>query len=79
MSALSLRVPDPAAWSLVQLCESQAVSNPVDAGSKADAGYFFALNDLLLQCTAASFKISDEISASYFTHSTASDQSLGTS
>ena len=68
LSALALRVPDPTAWSLAQLCEAQ----PGTAH-----GYFYALNDLLMQCTAAAFNVSDEISAIYFTHSGEIKQSLG--
>ena len=68
LSALALRVPDPTAWSLAQLCEAQPGTAP---------GYFYALNDLLMQCTAAAFNVSDEISATYFTHSGEIKQSLG--
>jgi uncharacterized circularly permuted ATP-grasp superfamily protein/uncharacterized alpha-E superfamily protein len=63
LCALSLRVPDPAAWSLTQLCEDP---------------HLFALTDLLLQCTGAAFEVSNEISTTYFTHSMESKQSLGT-
>jgi len=63
LCALSLRVPDPAAWSLTQLCEDPN---------------FFALTDLLLQCTGAAFEVSNEISTTYFTHSMESKQSVGT-
>jgi uncharacterized alpha-E superfamily protein len=77
LCTLSLRVPDPAAWSLAQLCEAQPVSNELESASPPDAGYFFTLNDLLLQCTAAAFDVSNEISATYFTHATAANQSVG--
>jgi hypothetical protein len=40
-------------------------------------GYYFALNELLIQCTAAAFHISEEISATYFTHSGETKQSMG--
>ena len=63
LCALSLRVPDPAALSLTQLCED---------------AHFFALTDLLLQCTGAAFDVSNEISTTYFTHSMESKQSVGT-
>ena len=67
LCALALMVPDPSAWSLEQLCEAQP--NP---------GYFFTLNDLLLQCVSAALKVSDKISATYFTHTRESKQSVGT-
>ncbi len=76
--ALYLKVPVPTAWSLAQLCETQAklIETVDDAGS--EVGYFFALNDLLLQCTTSAFTVSDGISTTYFTHSGQTDQSLGT-
>jgi uncharacterized circularly permuted ATP-grasp superfamily protein/uncharacterized alpha-E superfamily protein len=74
LHTLSLEVPDPAAWSLEELCESQPVAIP-----QGNSGaYFFALNDLLLQCTAAAFRVSDAISTTYFTHSGETKQSVGT-
>ena len=79
LSALSQRVPDPTAWRLVQLCEAQALTDESDNKNSADEpGYFFALNDLLLQCSAASLHVSDAISTTYFTHSGESNQSVGT-
>jgi len=78
LSALSLRVPDPKTWSLEQLCEAQPL--PATPGSEAgtEAGYYYALNDLLMQCTAAAYHVSEEISTTYFTHSGKTKQSLGT-
>ncbi len=75
--ALYLKVPAPTAWSLAQLCETQAnlLETVDDAGP--EVGYFFALNDLLLQCTTAAFTVSDGISTTYFTHSGQTNQSLG--
>jgi uncharacterized alpha-E superfamily protein len=79
LSALSLRVPDPTAWSLGQLCEAQTLAAQADKRNTAgESGYFFALNDLLLQCSAASLHVSDAISSTYFTHSGESNQSVGT-
>ena len=81
LSALSLRVPDPSAWPLDQLCEAQTLE-PVAGVRPGDppgeVGYFFALNDLLLQCSAASLQVSDAISTTYFTHSGDTNQSVGT-
>jgi uncharacterized alpha-E superfamily protein len=77
-SAISMRVPDPAAWSLAQLCETQPVEATPGNDPGPEPGYYFALNDLLLQCTAAAFHVSDAISATYFTHSGETKQSVGT-
>ena len=78
LCALSLRVPDPKAWSLEQLCESQPMPASDGDDSDSNPGYYFALNDLLLKCTAAAFNVSEEISTTYFTHSGKNKQSLGT-
>lgn len=67
LSALSLRVPGPASWDLVQLCEASP-----------GQGDFLALTDLLLQCQSASLNVSDAISTTYFTHSGEINQSVGT-
>jgi uncharacterized circularly permuted ATP-grasp superfamily protein/uncharacterized alpha-E superfamily protein len=65
LSAMSLRVPDPAAWGLGPLCEA------------LPGKHFPALNDLLAQCVGAAFHVSDDISATYFTHSGEIKQSVG--
>ena len=78
LCALSLRVPDPAAWSLAQLCEALPKITTEGADVSAETGYFYALNDLLLKCTASAFNVSDEISTTYFTHSGETNQSVGT-
>ena len=77
LCALSLRVPDPSAWSLAQLCEAQPMVAIPSHQAGMEAGYFFALNDLLLQCTTAAYNVSDEISTTYFTHSGETKQSVG--
>ena len=87
LSALSLLVPDPTAWSLTQLCETvpdhtttkDTVTSPDQDGvSDPGPGYFFALNDLLLQCVSAAIHVSEQISTTYFTHSGETKQSVGT-
>jgi uncharacterized alpha-E superfamily protein len=78
LCALSLRVPNPASWNLAQLCESQSVEASSGNEVGAEPGYFFALNELLLRCTAAAFNVSDAISATYFTHSGEINQSVAT-
>jgi hypothetical protein len=60
------------------LCEAQPPSDATAEEAGAGPGYFFALNDLLLQCTAAAFSVSNEISATYFTHSSETNQSMRT-
>lgn len=81
LSTMSLKVPDVGAWDLAQLCETQPLLVPGGAPGSADpacpCGYFYALNDLLLQCTRASYTVSEEISAAYFTHCGDTNQSLG--
>ena len=78
LSSLSLRVPDPLPWSLEQLCEAQPVAVGPGQEAAAAGSYFFALNDLLMQCTAAAFNVSNEISTTYFTHSGQTNQSVAT-
>ena len=75
LHALSLQVPDLAAWSLPQLCEARPIGSPLDNAP----GYFFALNDLLLQCQAAAFHVSNAINAAYFSHTGERIESAGTS
>ncbi len=58
-------VPDPASWSLVQMCTAD------------DEGKYSLLIDLLDKCTAATYELSDLISSQYFTHSRADGQTLG--
>ncbi len=83
LSALSLRLPDPTGWSLDQLCQTQpahvsdGLAPDLEAGGAN--GYFFTLNDLLLQCVNAAYQVSEEISTTYFTHSTQTKHSVGTS
>ncbi|ABD70214.1 protein of unknown function DUF404 [Rhodoferax ferrireducens T118] len=68
LGALLLRVPDPRTWDLAHLCETRP------SGSN---GYFFALNDLLLQCSGAAVDVSNAINSSYFTHSGEINGSVG--
>jgi uncharacterized alpha-E superfamily protein len=85
LSALSLRVPDPSNWNLAQLCEAQRThasdgpGHSLEIGIGPESGCYFALNDLLLQCVNAAFQVSEQISTTYFTHSTETKQSMGTS
>lgn len=65
LGLLSHSVPDPAQWQLEALC---------DAGANAA---FEALTDVLQACGDAACQVSEEISATYFTHSGEAGQSLG--
>ena len=81
LSSMSFKVPDVGAWSLSKLCEAQQMlpwGDELGAEIRPSPGYFFELNALLLECVSASYKVSDEISAAYFTHSGVTNQSLGT-
>jgi len=78
LSTLSRQVPDPTAWRLAQLCETPPHHVAQDAAPGIGPGDFFVLNDLLWQCVRASFKVSDEINTTYFTHSIETNQSVGT-
>lgn len=69
LSALSLRVPDPSAHGLAPLCETQCKDRDESSSMHGKQNYYFALNELMLQCSAASNEVSDAISTTYFTHS----------
>ncbi len=62
---LARRVPNPAMWTLAQLCE-------VDA-----SGQYTHLTTLLQSCSQAAFELSDDVGAVYFTHSDEARQSVG--
>lgn len=78
LNGLAQRVPDPAAWNLAKLSEAVPSDAPAGSGSETDPGYFYALNDVLMQCMSAAFNVSEEISTTYFTHSGQTNQSVGT-
>ena len=65
LGLLSHSVPDPGPWQLVALC---------NAGAEND---YAALIDLLQGCNEAAYQVSEEIGATYFTHSGEGGQSLG--
>ncbi len=65
LSLLSHSVPNPAQWHLELLCEAGA-----------DAG-FANLIQLLRDCSGAAYQVSEEIGATYFTHSGEAGLSLG--
>jgi uncharacterized alpha-E superfamily protein len=65
LGLLSHSVPDPGQWQLEALC---------NAGVDND---YAALTDLLQGCNEAAYQVSEEIGATYFTHSGEGGQSLG--
>ncbi|MEQ1660900.1 MAG: alpha-E domain-containing protein, partial [Hylemonella sp.] len=65
LDALALMAPDPERWALEPLCQT------------AEDGTRPRLAELLAQCNEAAWRISDEISLRYFTHTGESGQSLG--
>jgi uncharacterized alpha-E superfamily protein len=62
---LAMPVPDPQDWSLEALCE------------RDENGRHARLLDLLQDCVDASFRLSDELSARYFAHSSDARYSVG--
>jgi uncharacterized alpha-E superfamily protein len=56
-AAIAVNVPDPRAWSLDDLCEADA------------KGRHASLHAILQECTGAAYRLSDDLSARYFTHS----------
>ncbi|OIP18935.1 MAG: A circularly permuted ATPgrasp family protein [Comamonadaceae bacterium CG2_30_57_122] len=82
LSELALRVPNPNAWGLAQLCDLQFdLATPVLAPEQANdypIGHYRLLNSVLQQCIQAAFEVSDDISTTYFTHSGLLNRSLGT-
>ena len=83
LCALSLKVPNPGTWGLAQLCDEapDLVTSAQTQGDRSNTGesslQYALLKDVLYQCTEASFVVSDDISATYFTHSGLANQSLG--
>ena len=66
---LTAGMPDPGSWILTELCEK--------APEAPEADRYNHLIELLEQCQAAAFELSDNISRRYFSHATAGDHSLG--
>lgn len=64
-AAIGCLVPDPAQWTLQALCERDA-----------DGGYP-GLQDVLQQCMACAWQLSDDLTSRYFTHSDEARHSVG--
>ena len=65
MPVMAMTVPDPQRWSLESLCE------------RDEDGRHARLLELLQQCIDASFRLSDDLSARYFAHSSDARYSVG--
>ncbi|MDR3370852.1 circularly permuted type 2 ATP-grasp protein [Rhodoferax sp.] len=82
LCALSLKVPNPNAWGLAQLCErAPDLVTPATAsdatGAAAEAPQYELLRTVLDQCSDAAYEVSEEISATYFTHAGQGNHSVG--
>ena len=73
LSELSLRVPNPGTWDLGALC----LFGDDGLDTSSNVQNLITLRNLLVQCGAAAFDVSEVISATYFTHSGESKQSVG--
>lgn len=65
MPVLAMVVPDPQRWTLEALCQRDA------------EGRYAALLELLQQCVDASYRLSDDLTARYFSHSGDARHSVG--
>ena len=77
LPALSLYMPEPAAWSLAALCSEQPRTAVAAANAPAPEQRYARVMELLAQCHDAAYALSDNISRRYFSHVTAADHSLG--
>jgi uncharacterized alpha-E superfamily protein len=82
LSELALKVPNPNVWGLVQLCGLQVdlaspAMEPLGPDGKAPEPSYDLLNSVLQHCAGAAFSVSDEVSATYFTHSGLVNHSVG--
>ena len=79
MSPLSLKVPNPNAWGLAQLCEyAPDLVTPATTTAAGAAPQYELLRSVLQQCSNAAYEVSEDISTTYFTHSGDTNQSLAT-
>jgi uncharacterized alpha-E superfamily protein len=81
LSALSLKVPNPNAWGLAQLCErAPDLATPAPDTSTPDGlavPRYELLKSVLQQCTEAAYEVSEAVSTTYFTHSGLINRSVG--
>lgn len=79
LCALSLKVPNPNAWGLAQLCERapDLVTPVASAATSSGEPSYELLRAVLHQCSNAAYEVSEDISATYFTHAGLSNHSVG--
>ncbi|WP_180131252.1 circularly permuted type 2 ATP-grasp protein [Rhodoferax sp. BLA1] len=78
LSPLALKVPNPNAWGLAQLCEvAPDLVTPAMAGTSGATPQYELLRSVLQQCSNAAYEVSEDISATYFTHAGLSNHSVG--
>ncbi|MBT3065425.1 circularly permuted type 2 ATP-grasp protein [Rhodoferax sp. U11-2br] len=78
LSPLALKVPNPNAWGLAQLCEvAPDLVTPAMAGTSGATPQYELLRSVLQQCGNAAYEVSEDISATYFTHAGLSNHSVG--
>jgi len=75
LSPMSLQVPDPAQWDLTQL--GTVAVDAIEATTPDGLPSWPHLQAVLAQCAGAAHAVSESISAAYFTHSGADEQSVG--
>ncbi|MEP6969104.1 MAG: circularly permuted type 2 ATP-grasp protein [Betaproteobacteria bacterium] len=74
LSPMSLQLPDPSSWDLATLCAADPqIDIPTQVTSPVNLPLLQAVLD---QCWQAAQDVSERISATYFTHSDASEQSV---
>jgi uncharacterized circularly permuted ATP-grasp superfamily protein/uncharacterized alpha-E superfamily protein len=74
LSPMSLQVPDPSAWDLTILCAADPITGePTQSASMPSLPL---LQEVLDQCWQAAHDVSERVSATYFTHSGASETSV---
>ncbi len=82
LSALAHKVPNPATWGLAQLCDRAFdLASPVpehdQPSASTQAPQYALLRQVLRQCTQSAYLVSEEISATYFTHAGLANHSVG--
>lgn len=83
LSALALKVPDPSAWGLAQLCAQApdlitSIGPAPSSPNAAQVPGYDLLQEVLQRCWRAAFEVSDDISATYFSHAGLVNRSVGT-
>ena len=81
LPALTVNMPEPAAWVLTDLCNQQPGAASASASAAAIATSpehrYSRVMDLLAQCHGSAYALSDNTSRRYFSHAMSADHSLG--